>query len=93
MNNTTINSITNAALRCSRTKDAIVAYAETADLPAWSHCFLTAQVHTITGALLVITQLNIRSHEDAEEAVAYLDRVNQGARDSLASAKQRPPRV
>lgn len=87
MKHTTQHSLNNALLSCSRTKDAIVAYAETADLPLWSQCFLSAQVSALSGALLLASQTSIQDHDDAAALVSFLTRMNKVARSALTTAK------
>jgi len=82
---TTTNPIINAALRCSLTKDDLVYYIETTDLPPWSQCLLTAHMHTLAGALLLTSQMDCSSQDDVRGIVAYLNSVEREARDALDS--------
>lgn len=75
MKHTTTNPLINAALRCSNTKDALVSYIETTDLPPWSQCLLTAQIHALAGALLLTSQVDCSSEDDVAGVVAYLNSV------------------
>ena len=80
MKTTTTNPITNASLRCYETKDVLLHNLENTDLPIWSQCFLTAEAHTLTGVLFLSTPMDIRSTDDVDKLVAYLNDANQKAR-------------